>query len=54
MTLNKTNDIINMKATKKKPKKRAKHYEKPLAVNLSFKQIIKTAAMGMEVPVKGK
>ena len=37
-----------MKAKQKpKPKKRAKHYSKPLSVNISFKDMIKTAAMGM-------
>jgi hypothetical protein len=51
---NQENENGIMKTPKKKPKKRAKHYEKPLAVNLSFKQIIKTAAMGMSIPEKGK
>lgn len=38
-----------MKKGKPKPAKkpRAKHYEKPLSVNISFKDMIKTAAKGM-------
>ena len=33
--------------TKSATKPRARHYEKPLAVNISFKEMIKTAAKGM-------
>ncbi|MHB8259829.1 MAG: hypothetical protein ACYDCN_08210 [Bacteroidia bacterium] len=40
-----------MKKQKTKPEKkpRAKNYQKPLAVNISFKDMIKTAALGMTV-----
>ena len=33
--------------TKSASKKRAKHYSKSLSVNISFKDMIKTAALGM-------
>ena len=36
--------------TKSAKKPRAKHYEKPLSVNISFKELIKTAAKGMTNP----
>ena len=39
---------------KQKHKKRAKHYSKPLSVNISFKDMIKTAAMGMTNPKVAK
>ena len=39
--------------TKSARKKRAKHYSKSLSVNISFKDMIKTAALGMNSP-KGK
>ena len=39
--------------TKSAKKNRAKSYKKSLSVNISFKDMIKTAALGMNSP-KGK
>jgi hypothetical protein len=39
--------------TKSATKKRAKSYKKSLSVNISFKDMIKTAALGINSP-KGK